>query len=214
VSSEDPTAVEAGRALLLDALAVAVDLGATYLGGVLFGVLGRQVAPPTARGRATSIAVIRELCQAAGDHGVTIGIEAVNRYESNMINTAEQALEFADEVGEPNCQVHLDSYHMNIEEMSFRTAIERSAGRIGCVHVGESHRGGLGTGTIDFPGLFAALKRIGYTGPITFESFSSMVVDPALGAALCIWRDPWDDAMALATAARRFMDERLTVSGA
>jgi D-psicose/D-tagatose/L-ribulose 3-epimerase len=211
ISTGDPDKIAAGRALLLDALEVTNELGATYLSGVLFGALGRYDAPPTVRGRAASIEIIRELCDVGADHGVTIGLEAVNRYESNMINTAEQALAFADAVGAPNCTVHLDSYHMNIEELDLASPIERSAGRIGGIHLGESHRGGLGTGTIDFRQLFGALARTSYPGPITFESFSIGAVAPGLGSALCIWREMWDDGMALATAAREFVEAQLAV---
>jgi D-psicose/D-tagatose/L-ribulose 3-epimerase len=103
---------------------------------------------------------------------------------------------------------------MNIEEPGFAAAIERAGDRLGYFHVGESNRGPLGSGTVDFPEAFAALDRIGYNGTITFESFSSAVVSPALTRALCIWRETWDDGMELATAARRFVVEQLAATTA
>jgi D-psicose/D-tagatose/L-ribulose 3-epimerase len=212
VSSEDPDAVAAGRRLLADALSVVVDLRAEYLGGVLHGVMGRHERAVTPRGRANSVAAIRELCQNAAGEGVTIGLETVNRYESNMLNTADEALTFIDEVGADNLTVHLDTYHMNIEEPGFTQAIEACGNRLGYFHVGESHRGYLGTGSIDFPEAFAALERIGYDGTITFESFSSAVVSPALSTALCIWRNMWDDGMDLAVSAREFVERERAVA--
>jgi D-psicose/D-tagatose/L-ribulose 3-epimerase len=74
---------------------------------------------------------------------VTIGVEAVNRYESNLVNTAEQALELVEEVGAPNLVVHLDAYHMNIEEANLADPVRMCAERLGYVHIGESHRGYL-----------------------------------------------------------------------
>ena len=99
VSSEDPAAVAAGRRLLADALEATVELGADYLGGVLYGVLGRHEAVVSERGYANAVEAIRALCDDAARDDVTIGIEVVNRYESNVLNTAEQALAFLDDVG-------------------------------------------------------------------------------------------------------------------
>lgn len=207
VSSDDSAVVAAGRERLGGALRVTRELGADYLGGVLHGALGRYTAPPTPAGRAHAVEAIRELCATAAD-GITIGLESVNRYENNLLNTAEQALRFMDEVGAPNLAVHLDSYHMNIEEEDLASPVRTCGKRLGYVHVGESHRGALGTGTVRFDELFDALAEIDYGGTITFESFSSAVVDPKLSTTLCIWRELWDDALALATAARRFLEER------
>jgi D-psicose/D-tagatose/L-ribulose 3-epimerase len=214
VSSEDPAAVAAGRRLLADALEAVVALGADYLGGVLYGVLGRHDAAVTERGRANAVEAIRELCDNAAREGVTIGLEVVNRYESNLLNTTEQALAFLDDLGARNATVHLDTYHMNIEEPGMAAAIALAGDRLGYFHVGESHRGPLGTGSVDFADAFSALDGIGYDGTIAFESFSSAVVSPALSRALCIWRETWDDGMELATAARRFVIEQRAAAAA
>jgi D-psicose/D-tagatose/L-ribulose 3-epimerase len=208
VSSEDPAAVAAGRRLLDDALRATVELGADYLGGVLYGVLGRHEAPVTERGYANAVEAMRELSDNAAREGVTIGLEVVNRYESNVLNTTEQGLRFLEDIGSPNATLHLDTYHMNIEEPGMAEAIETCGDRLGYFHVGESNRGPLGTGSVDFAETFAALDRIGYDGTITFESFSSAVVSPALTRALYIWRETWDDSMELATSARRFVLEQ------
>jgi D-psicose/D-tagatose/L-ribulose 3-epimerase len=212
VSSEDPEAVAAGRALLADALRATVELGADYLGGVLYGVLGRHEAAVTERGYANAVEAMRELSDNAAREGVTIGLEVVNRYESNVLNTTEQGLKFLDDIGSPNATLHLDTYHMNIEESGMAEAIETVGERLGYFHVGESNRGPLGSGTVDFAATFAALDRIGYDGTITFESFSSAVVSPALTRALCIWRETWNDGMDLAVSARQFVERRLAAA--
>lgn len=211
VSSEDPDVVAAGRRRLADALALVRDVGGTYLGGVLYSRLGRYGQPVSERGRANSVAAIAELADRARESGITIGLEFCNRYETNVLNTTAQTLEFIADVGRPNVMAHLDTYHMNIEEASFRDAVHAAArsGRLGYVHVGESHRGKLGTGSIPWPEFFGALREVGYDGTVTFESFSSEVVHPSLSANLAIWRNLWCDGEELARDARAFLREHL-----
>jgi D-psicose/D-tagatose/L-ribulose 3-epimerase len=209
VSSEDPDTVRAGEQLLHDAFSVARDFGATYVGGVLYGALNKYSAPVTPRGRANSVAAVQKLCDEAADSGITLGLEIVNRYESNLLNTAQQAVDYIKEVDKPNLFVHLDTYHMNIEEPDNYGAVITCGGLLGYVHIGESHRGYLGSGNVNFTSLFRGLGTIGYTGPITFESFSSEVLMPELTTSLAIWRDLWSDSADLATHARGFIDAQL-----
>lgn len=210
VSSEDPESVERGRALLLDALRLTRDVGGTYLGGVIFSKLGRYASPPTARGRANSIESIAWLADEAAACGITLGLEFCNRYETNVLNTTEQTLSFIDAVGRNNVVAHLDVYHMNIEEVSFTDAVHAAsvAGKLGYVHLGESHRGALGTGSIPWDEFFTALHEVDYGGVMTFESFSSEVVHTALSSNLAIWRNTWSDGMELARSAREFIRTR------
>jgi D-psicose/D-tagatose/L-ribulose 3-epimerase len=209
INSDDPDSVARGEQTLGDALSAARDLGSPYLGGVIFSALGPYADMPSAAGRRNSVAVIRRLAERAAASDISIGLEYVNRYESNLLNTAEQTLAFIDEVGAPNVFVHADSYHMNIEESDFRTPILAAAERLGYVHVGENHRGYLGQGHIDFPELFGALAEVGYDGVITFESFSSAVVDADLSRILRIWRNVWTDGMDLAKQARAYIGARV-----
>ena len=211
VSSEDADAVAAGRRRLREALNLTRDVGARYLGGVIYGKLGRYTASPTQRGRDNSLEAIADLADAARDSDITLGLEFCNRYETNLLNTTEQTLAFIADCGRDNVVAHLDTYHMNIEETSMRDAVvaASSAGRLGYVHVGESHRGALGTGTVPWAEFFTALREVGYPGTITFESFSSAVVHPTLSSALSIWRDLWEDSLGLATGARGFLEKHL-----
>lgn len=90
-----------------------------------------------------------------------------------------------------------------------RDAVLRCGDRLGYLHVGESHRGYLGTGSVNFDDLFAVIAETGYDGPIAFESFSSAVVSPLLSNTLAVWRNLWDDGMDLAVSARKFVEEGL-----
>ncbi|MGZ6388642.1 MAG: sugar phosphate isomerase/epimerase family protein [Ktedonobacterales bacterium] len=206
ISSPDAEVVARGERLLHDALVVTRDLGAEYLGGVLSSALAKYTRPPSAEGRANAVRVLRGLAERAAASGIALGLEVVNRYESNLLNTVQQALQFIAEVGAGNLKVHLDTYHMNIEESDFVTPVLACGDRLGYVHVGESHRGYLGTGTVDFPAFFRALAAIHYQGTVTFESFSSAVVAPGLSTTLAIWRDTWTDGADLARHARQFID--------
>jgi D-psicose/D-tagatose/L-ribulose 3-epimerase len=212
VSSADPAVAARGEELLERAVDVTAAIGASFLGGVVHSAMGKYLAPPTERGRQHCVEALRRVAERGERRGVTIGVEAVNRYESNLVNTAEQALALIDDVGAPNVVVHLDAYHMNIEEANLADPVRACGARLGYVHVGESHRGYLGTGTIAFSELFDALAEIGYAGPLTFESFSTAVISERFATALAVWRDPWQDGRDLANHAREFIVAQLSAA--
>jgi len=214
INSEDPEVVARGEQTLEDGLAMTRDLGGAYLGGVTFSALGPYDHPATPKARANSQAVLTRLAEKAKASGITVGLEFVNRYESNLLNTSAQTVEFIKETGSDNLVVHLDSYHMNIEENNFRDPVFDAGEYLGYVHIGENHRGYLGQGHVDFPELFKALVDAEYDGVITFESFSSKVVDKDLTTTLRIWRDMWDNSMDLAVQARRYIGEEMAKAGA
>jgi len=209
INSEDEASVAAGERLLRKAVEVIAGLDGDYLCGVIYSKMGRYSAAPTERARANAVATISRLADYSADSGVRLGLEVVNRYETNLLNTARQALEFVAEVDRSNVFVHLDTYHMNIEEPDMVSPVLACGERLGYVHIGESHRGYLGSGSVDFGNFFRALSSIDYAGPIAFESFSSVVVSPELASALCVWRNLWSDSADLAQHARGFIDGQL-----
>ena len=209
ISSEDAETVARGEAVLREAVSVARDLGAKKLGGILFSAHGKYMQMPTARGRQNSIDTLRGVARYGAEAGVTINLEIVNRFETNLLNTTAQGLAFIEEIGEPNVFLHLDTFHMNIEEANPADAIRAAGDRLGYFHVGESNRGYLGAGTIEYATIFDALLDNGYADTITFESFSSAVVDKDLSVIAGIWRNTWDDNVALAKHARAFIIDQL-----
>lgn len=212
VSSDDPAVVARGAALLQASLQITHDLGGSHFTGALYSALGKYGRPLSATGRANVVSVLTDLAAEAADKRMTLGLEVCNRYETNVINTAADALRLADDIGADNVVIHLDSYHMNIEEDDFSRPVRLVGDRLGYVHIGENHRGYLGSGHLDFTSFFHALEDIGYTGPITFESFSSAVVSPTLSNDLAIWRNLWDDGPALARHAHAFLTDRLVAN--
>jgi D-psicose/D-tagatose/L-ribulose 3-epimerase len=209
VTSTDASIIAKGDELLRKATDVLHELGGTELCGVLYCSLGKYPGPASRENRANSVAAMQRLSDYAADKGINVNFEVVNRYETNIMNTGIEGLAFLDEVNRPNTFIHLDTYHMNIEEDGMEKSVIAAGDKLGFVHIGESHRGYLGSGNVDFDTFFAALKKINYKGPITFESFSSAVVDPALSNALCVWRNLWSDSDDLASTALSFMKARI-----
>ena len=154
------------------------------------------------------MAAIARTADIAKAAGVELVLEIVNRFETNLLNTAAQGLDFIRETGSDHVRLHLDTFHMNIEEVDPAAAIRLAGDKIGYFHVGESNRGYLGAGVIDFDRIFDALVEIDYARDIVFESFSSTVVDEALSVACGIWRDTWTENVPLAKHAKRFIDLR------
>ncbi|NOQ17108.1 MAG: TIM barrel protein [Methyloprofundus sp.] len=208
VTSTDMAIVAQGDALLRKATDVLAAIGGKELCGVIYSALGKYPGQASKQNRDNSSAAMQRLADYAADKDLNINLEVVNRYETNIINTGIEGLAFLDEVDRPNAYLHLDTYHMNIEEDGMEKSILAAKDRLGYIHIGESHRGYLGTGNVNFDTFFAALKKIGYQGPITFESFSSEVVDANLSNTLCVWRNLWHDSDDLARTALQFMQAR------
>jgi sugar phosphate isomerase/epimerase len=111
----------------------------------------------------------REVAEYAGEHGVGVGVEAVNRYETFLVNTAEQALAFAADIGTGNAGVILDAFHMQLEERDSVAAVAAAAPQLRALHLADSNRLGLGRGQLDVAPLVSAAYDAGYRGPLVFE---------------------------------------------
>jgi D-psicose/D-tagatose/L-ribulose 3-epimerase len=185
----DPAIRESGMAYVKEAITATAKLGATNLVGPLYATVGRTwQATPEERARDVDLLVanLRELAAVAGDHGVTLCVEPLNRFETSFINLAEQAIEVIDRVDHPACQIMLDTFHMNIEEKSLGDAIRAVGPRLRHLHACENDRGAPGSGNVDWPGVAKALADIDYDGPVVIESFTAKVQSIARAAA--IWR--------------------------
>ena len=209
ISSCDPEKEKRGKALLLDAVSVCRDCGGNSIAGILYSGFGKYFTQPTEDGIRRSAEILHEVAEEAAKSDITLCLEVVNHYETNICNTAAQGVEMCKLVDSPNVKVHLDVYHMNIEESDIPSAIIDAGPHIGYFHTGDSHRGYLGTGSIDLQSVFRALVRAKYEGPITFESFSSRVVGQPLEGILAIWRNLWEDGFDLATHALMYTKAQL-----
>jgi D-psicose/D-tagatose/L-ribulose 3-epimerase len=178
-----------GMAYLRQAIEATHALGGANLVGPLYAAVGRTwQQTPAERARDLDVLVknLGELARYAGDYGVILCVEPLNRFETSFINLAEQAIEVVDRVDHPNCQVMLDTFHMNIEEKSLGNAIRAAGKRLRHVHACENDRGAPGSGNVTWNEVAQALKDIKYDGPVVIESFTSKVKSIARAAA--IWR--------------------------
>jgi D-psicose/D-tagatose/L-ribulose 3-epimerase len=172
-------------------LKVALDktaaMGALALTGVTFGGIGERSGFPPTQAELDNVAVALGAAAAhAKKVGVAFGIEPVNRYESHLINTGWQAVAMIEKVGADNIFVHLDTYHMNIEEKGAANAILAARDHLRYIHLSESDRGVPGAGTCDWNEIFAALAAVGFKGGLAMESFINM--PPELAFGLSVWR--------------------------
>jgi D-psicose/D-tagatose/L-ribulose 3-epimerase len=180
---------ESGLAYIRRAIEVTQALGATNLVGPTYATVGRtwqQTADERARDLDVLIANLSELAAYAGDRGVVLGIEPLNRFETSFLNLTSQAIEVVDRVDSPACKLLLDTFHMNIEEPSLGDAIRAAGPRIGHFHACENDRGVPGSGHVPWNNVAHALRDISYSGPVVIESFTAKVKSIARAAA--IWR--------------------------
>lgn len=145
----------------------------------------------------------REIGEYAAGTGLTIAVETLNRFESHYLNTAADACRFIDEVGLPNCKVHLDTFHMIREEDDMAEAIRMTGSRLGYFHACGSQRGIAGRDMVPWDATFQALKDIGYDYAIGVESFNPGI--ERLAGLVCIWRDYAESPEALARESLKFL---------
>ncbi|MCE9614848.1 MAG: sugar phosphate isomerase/epimerase [Lentisphaerae bacterium] len=134
-----------------------------------------------------SIKSMREVMKTAEDCGVTFHMEVVNRFEQYMLNTAAEAVRYIREVGSPNCDVLLDTFHMNIEEDSFAGAIRTAGKHLGHLHIGETNRRAPGRGKMPWDEIFGALKASRFKGSIVMEPF--LMPGGEVGRDIKVFRD-------------------------
>lgn len=163
-------------------------LGAKFLSGPLHSTLGQfSGAGPTAAEKRRSVSSQRAIGDHAGKHGVTIGLEALNRFECYLLNTMDDLSAHIDDIGHPNIKAMYDTFHANIEEADPIGAYTRNVKNIVHVHISENDRGVPGRGNIPWKKTFKAIRDSGYDGWLTIEAFGRGLKD--LAAATKVWRD-------------------------
>jgi D-psicose/D-tagatose/L-ribulose 3-epimerase len=202
----DPAQRDRGVRFIGRVAEAAAACGANLVCGPLYAPVGALPGRPRTPAEWSScVAGLRAAGDVAARLGVTLAVETLNRFETFFLNTAADAVALLDEVNHPAVGLHLDTFHLNIEEKSLPDAIRQSARWLRYVHFSENDRGIVGSGHIDWIGVAAALKDVGYDGWITAETFSGRI--PELAAATAIWRPIVPDELAYARETLRFARE-------
>ncbi len=194
--------------LIKNAIDKTSDLETNFLGGVLHGGIGVFSGNPLSENeKNTIVEVWSSVADYAKEKGVNIAVEPINRYESYVCNTAENVLELIEKTGKDNLFLHLDTFHMNIEENNFRDPILLANQKLKHIHVTESHRGMLGEGTVNWNQFFNALKEINFEGNLVLENFSSSI--PGMQQMVSLWQKSPYNAEQLALGSLNFIKQNL-----
>ena len=184
-AEEQATAMTYCKALIDQA----VVLGCPSLIGPVYSVVGKADAVEPAQQKqewALVVKNLKELAAYARAKGVTICIEPLNRFETDFLNTCDQGLKLVKAIGSKAVMLHLDTFHMNIEEKNQAASIRKAGKLLGHFHACGSDRGTPGGDHIAWPEIVKALKAIGYQGDVVIESFTTDV--KVIARAAAIWR--------------------------
>ncbi len=184
-----PEQQKTGLNYMLQLIDQMVVLGCPSLIGPVYSEVGRADAVPEKEYKkqwATVVKHLKTLARYAQKHGKQICLEPLNRFETDFINTCDQGLKMIKDVGNPALRLHLDTFHMNIEEKNQADAIRKAGKHLAHFHACGSDRGTPGNDHIDWKPIVAALKSVKYTGDVVIESFTTDV--KVIARAAAIWR--------------------------
>jgi D-psicose/D-tagatose/L-ribulose 3-epimerase len=177
-----------GIKILKKFIDIAYDLGSNLVIGPLYGTfamadIGRA---KTQEEWDRAVVYLREIADYAINKQVTLGLECINRYESYFLNTANEGLSLIRDIGKDNVKIHLDTYHMNIEEKNFYDPIINVGSSLCLLHCSENDRGIPGSGHVNWNEIFQALSDINYKGWLVIESFFEPMKDVPVASS--VWR--------------------------
>lgn len=203
ITSADPAIRQAGIEYLRWAVETTARIGSHGLAGVVYAPWGvYDPANKSQRARRSSEA-FAAIDDHLASHDVTLGIEAINRFETDLVNTASEAVAMATASGSSRVGALLDTFHLNIEEKDIKSAITQTADRLVHFHVSDNDRGVPGSGHVPWGEVKSGLQEIGYDGWIVAEMF--VITGNPASNDLNIWRDIEPDATDAARRALSFM---------
>lgn len=192
IADDDPEVRARGLARLRRAIALSAQLGSDQLTGILYGPLGKAAGPVPRTVFERTARILGDLADEAAASGVRLLCEVVNRYETAMLNTAGQAMDFVAASGSEHLGVHLDVFHMNIEEDDLVAAVTEALPRLGYLEIEQNHRGELRRGHIPLAELLDGIVDAGYRGRFGLEAFTVSALAPDHANGLAVWRDVLD----------------------
>jgi D-psicose/D-tagatose/L-ribulose 3-epimerase len=184
----------------------AAELGSDVVAGPMYSAVGKaRLEDEADRETEWQFAVdgLKEMAAYAGEKGVRLAFEPLNRFETDLVNVVDQGLKLINDVGSPYLGFHLDTFHMHLEEKDSPAAVRKAGDRIFHFHACENDRGVPGTGQVDWKGVFEALADVGYEGNVVIESFTPEV--KSIARAVCIWREIAPDQDSIARDGLRYI---------
>ena len=190
LTSDDEQFRQNGLKYIEECLDIAVELNAKFFAGPMYSAVGKaRMVSPQQRKIEWDRAVlgIQKVCEMAEARALEIGVEPLNRFESDLINNVEDLLRLIDDINHPVAKICLDMFHMNIEETDPEQAIIAAGEKLIHMQVSENYRGIPGTGSSNWQAYYNGLEKINYTGTVSIESFTPE--NKELAGAVCIWKD-------------------------
>lgn len=179
-----------------------------FIAGPMYSAVGkaRMVSPDQKKTEwERAVTNLRNVARKAGDKGLELAIEPLNRFESDLINTTADALRLVRDIDHPAAKIMVDGFHMSIEERSLEQAIRLAGDKLIHVQTSENYRGTPGTGQTDWDSFRKGLQAVGYQGAVSIESFTPD--NQELADAVCIWKPFADDQDRLASDGLAFLQQ-------
>lgn len=209
ISSTNPAYRKLGKEYIIGCIKIAEDVESPIFGGPLYSAVGKTRLVSNEQKmqeRDWCVETLVEVGRIAADSGVVLGLEPLNRFETDMVKTVDQALSIVREVGSPSLKIVLDTFHANIEEKDIPASVRKIGKELLChVQGNESDRGTPGTGHLEWEGIRDALVEIGYNDAVVIETFGQPSKE--LARAACIWRPLANSADELASEGLAFYKE-------
>ncbi|MGB6007670.1 sugar phosphate isomerase/epimerase family protein [Castellaniella sp.] len=202
IGAEDAAVRARGIAHLCQAVRLARDMGSEQIGGVLYGPIHKADRPLSDAAFLRAAESMREVAEQAGRAGVRLALEVVNRYETPLLYDSRRGLAFLEAIRHDNVYLHLDTFHMSIDETDPYAAIGAALPRLAYLELDQSHRGDAFDGSLDLTAWAREAARLGYRGIVGVEAFSRPMLAEDHANALAVWESRYDDGRAVA---QRFM---------
>ena len=186
---EDPAVHQACFDYIAECFMLCNAWEADFLAGPMYAAVGKtRMLSPEDRKVEWDRAVtnLRKVCDRASQDGLSIALEALNRFESDLVNTTEDVQRLVKDINHEAARIMVDVFHMNIEEPDMEKAIRLAGDELIHVQIADNYRGTPGTGSVRWELLNKGLQAIHYSGVISIESFTPEIKE--LAGAVCIWR--------------------------
>lgn len=206
LTSDDESLQKTGLQYIEDCLNISNELGASFFAGPMYSAVGKARMVPDAQRQIEwnrAVDNLGKVCEMAASRALELGLEPLNRFESDLINNVDDVLRLIHDLNHPAAKICLDMFHMNIEEPDPGLAIRKAGDKLIHVQVSENYRGTPGTGNASWGAFYEALLAIGYKGAVSIESFTPE--NKELAAAVCIWRNLAEDQDAFARDGHAFL---------